>query len=461
MPRAVLIVEDDPRTAGDLQRFLEPEFPCVVARNAAEAAARAREGEIAAALVDLDLGRGPDGFDVIRELRRIDPRTAILVVTGDTTEEALRRARDLDVDDFIRKSIGIEELRRAVRTSLLLRGAAERARRAEEERAAGAALLVAESPAMRRALEEVRRAARHMAPVLIVGPVGSGKMVVAREIHAMSRPGKPFEVAHCARWDTEIADIQLFGSEPGAFTGATRTVGAFERAGDGTLVLDDIDYLPLRVQAKLLQPLEERVVRRLPGTVEVPVRCRVLVTTNKDLGALERAGAFRDDLHSRLRGAAVIAVPGIAERREDLPRLVERLALEAAREDGRRLGPIGARFVEAVLARRWADVRALRNAIRYAVGVSEDGALEAENLPAEGTVGGEGGAAEAGRPATSPPAPAELLDGPLREVLDRVRLAAVRRALEAEGGDKPRAARRLGITVQGLNRILREGGGSD
>lgn len=449
MPGAILIVEDDLPTAEDLRRYLSPEYECHLAHTVGEAVGAARRTEIVAALVDLDLQTRTDGFTVVSELRRIDPRTAILIVTNDTSEESIRKARDLEVQDYIPKSIGAAELRRALHRSLVLRRVSERARRLEEERAGGTPRLVADSPAMKTVTAEAERAARHRAPVLITGPVGSGKMIVARAIHALSRPDRPFEAVHCATLDTELVDSQLFGYEPGAHSTATqRFIGAFERVEDGTLVLDDLDCLPLRIQAKLLQPLEERRIRRLPGSVEVPIRCRVLATTNKDLDRLVAAGSFSADLLSRLRGGQEIRVPAIETRREDLPGLVRALVRRAVEECGKRLPEITPAFLEAVTARRWTDARQLQNAIHYAVGLSEGTSLQPESLP---EIGREGSIVPSG---AADPAEA-LLDGDLETVLERTRLAAVRRALVRCGGDKKAAAAALGITVQWLNAILR------
>jgi DNA-binding NtrC family response regulator len=445
MPRSILIVEDQTAHSDDLRRFLSPEYDCVVARDGEGALAAARAREFIAALVDLHLGAGMDGFAVIGGLREIDPGMAVIVVTGDDADESVRRARDLDVQDYIHKSVGADELRRSVRRSLILRRVTERARRLEAEQAGGEAGLVAASAAMKRVVAEVERAARHTAPVLITGPVGAGKMIVARRIHEQSRAGRPFERVHCATLDTgELADSQLFGYEPGAHsTARCRFIGAFERAEDGTLLLDDVDYLPPRVQAKLLQPIEERVIRRLPGSVEVPVRGRVIATTNKDLDALAAAGTFQPDLLSRLRGAQAIAVPGIAERAEDLPGLVRAFVARTAREMGRRAPEIPEPFLVAVGSRRWSDARQLGNAIRYAVGVCEEACLGESFLPdlAPRPAGGAGATA--------------AFEGTLETILARTRAAAVERALAAAGGDKKAAAATLGITVQWLNAILR------
>jgi DNA-binding NtrC family response regulator len=456
VPGSLLIVEDDRRTAGELSTFLASEYETATVFTGDDAVDWARKHEVAAALVDLDLGPGRmDGFEVIRALRQLDPRTAILIVTSDKTEESIRRAAELEVQDYIEKSTSAQELLRTVRRALVLRRVSERVRRLEQERAGQGGLLVARSPGMHTVVQEVEQAARHRAPVLITGPVGAGKMVVAQQIHALAHPSRPFERVHGANLDTDLADSQLFGYEPGAFSGATsRFIGAIERAEDGTLLLDDIDYLPLRVQSKLLQPLEERIIRRLPGGVEVPIRCRVLATTNKELDALARQGAFRPDLLSRLCGGQVIRVPGIRERADDLADLARRMALESARESGQRLEPLDHRFLEAVAVVPWQDVRQLSNAIRYAVGICDGGVLTASCLP-------KLGAWQSPTSASATPSGDLTLDGRLEDTLSRVRALAVQESVSRCGGDKNAAAARLGITVQWLNVIQRRSRAGD
>jgi DNA-binding NtrC family response regulator len=272
----------------------------------------------------------------------------------------------------------------------------------------------------------------------------------------LSRAGKPFERVHCATLDTgELADSQLFGYEPGAHSMARgRFIGAIERTEDGTFLLDDVDYLPVRVQVKLLQPLEERILRRLPGSVEVRVRCRVIATTNKDLAAMAAAGTFRSDLLSRLGGGQTIRVPGIGERKEDLPGLVDIFARQVAAETGIRLEPIPETFRRAVLERRRQDVRELGNAIRYAVGVCSSGVLHPDDLA--GPSGRGPGVGSQGDPTGSGAGSDLLLSGSLERILDRTRAAAVQLALARHGGDKRAAAADLQITVQWLNTILRQ-----
>lgn len=451
MAVTILIVEDKRETAEDLRRFLAADFDCRIASNADEAVAAATQGEIAAALVDLDLGAGRSGFDVIRDLRRIDPRTAILVVTEDETEEALERAGELGVEDYLCKSLGADALRRAIRQALVLRRVLHRAERAEAPGARDA-ILVADSAAMRATLAEARRAALHKLSVLVTGGVGAGKYVVARFIHEQSRLGRPFEVLHCGTLDTSVVDDQLFGHEPGAFTGATaRALGGFERAEDGTLVLDDVDCLPPEKQAKLLEPLERKVIRRLGGTREIATRCRVIATSNKDLDALVAKGLLLPDLLDRLRGASPVQVPDLSERTADVPALVRRFATEAARENAVRECFITEEFLRVVGTRAWKSVRHLRNAIAYAVAVSGGGELGPESLPATPATGAVAGGSD-GADAMG------VFQGSLHEILDRTRATAVHCALAAAGGDKRAAAVSLGITPQGLNRILRETG---
>jgi len=450
MPGTILIVEDDRKTAEDLRRFLAPTFRCVVTHGARDAIEAARKQEVAAALVDLDLGTRTDGFDVIEKLRDLDPRTAVIIVTSDDTEESLDRAQKLEVEDYIHKSAGPLELSRAVRRSLLLRSASQRARRLE--RARPGTVLVAESEAMKRVRGAVERAARHRAPVLIVGPVGAGKMAVARTVHEGSRPGRPFRIVHAARLTSaSVADNELFGHEPGAYTDAvTREPGAFETAEDGTLLLDDIDYLPRETQAKLLHPLQERTVRRLGGSADIAIRCRILVTTNKDLDEMVSKGIFLPDLLDRLRGGQEIRVPGIGERRDDLPALARMIAAAEAEEIGKRI-EIPEEFLGSVAARTWRSVREMEHAVRRAVGLAVDGVLAAHDLPdiappsAPASRGADPGHVE------------EEVDADLESIVSRAKIRAAKRALAHCGGDKKEAARRLGITVQWLNAILRGG----
>jgi DNA-binding NtrC family response regulator len=290
-------------------------------------------------------------------------------------------------------------------------------------------------------------------------------MLVAQTIHSRSRAGRPFERVDCGTLQTgDLAAGLLFGWEPGAHSTARgRSIGPLERAGDGTLVLDDVDYLPLHVQQMLLHPLERRSpsIRRLSGDVEVPIRCRIIATTNKDLKALVAQGAFREDLYSRLSGAVII-VPGVGDRREDLRELAEQFIRAAEREYGVRSLRVDESFFSAVGARLWMDIREIENAVRYAVGVASGGTLDSTTLPERvAQTGGGGRSTETGR-SSAQALPHEDgvagsgLDGALRDVLQRARKEAVRRALEGSGGDKPAAARRLAITVQWLNAILRD-----
>lgn len=454
---AILIVDDDRSWAEDFRRFLQVDFDCIVAHTGPEAVRMAEERELAAALVDLDLDDPRmDGFAVVDALRKIDGRTAIVIITQDNTEETAARAREFEVQGYIRKSIGSEAVRISVLDSLKLQHVTERQRRAAEDRAAKEVQIVAESPAMKQMANEVERAARHRAPVLIRGPIGAGKMVVARRIHFLGAGArKPLEVVHCAMVPKgELVDQQLFGREIDAFTGAkSRIIGSFELAEDGTLLLDDIDYLPYEIQAKLLQPLEQpRTIRRLGGTTDIPVRCRVIATTNKDLDALVAKGEFRPDLLDRLRGAQEIVVPGIEERREDIPGLVRGFLGRAAASSGRSADTIeiGADFMAEVLRRRWRNVRELYNAVWFAVGVSEDGLLTPECLPVPGTAGG------AAAPVAPSIAGTKRREGEsLETYLDRMRESAVREALTANAWDKKAVAADLDITIQWLNELIR------
>lgn len=189
------------------------------------------------------------------------------------------------------------------------------------------------------AMQAVRRLIAGLAPtdvdILINGPTGAGKEVVARAIHAASGRRGPFVAINCAALPESVFESEMFGHEAGAFTGAgKRRIGKIEYAHDGTLFLDEIESMPLALQAKLLRVLQERVVERLGGNASIPVACRIVAATKEDLRQAADAGRFRADLYYRLNVVA-IELPALRERREDIPLLAAFLMQQAAKRFGR------------------------------------------------------------------------------------------------------------------------------
>jgi DNA-binding NtrC family response regulator len=299
--------------------------------------------------------------------------------------------------------------------------------------------LIGASEGMRALRSAIGRVARSDATVLVTGETGSGKGLVARRIHALSaRRGAPFVHVDCAALSPTVIESELFGHERGAFTDAvTRRAGRFERAGEGTVFLDEIGDLDPRLQAKLLRVLQDREFERVGGSRSLPMRARVVAATHRDLPARVAAGRFRADLYYRL-DVLHLAVPPLRERAGDLPALVEdALARIAAQRGGRPL-----RVPEAALARLrrhpWpGNVRELHNVLERCATLCAGEVLEPRDLEA------------ALRPALSVGGRAAQA-APDRDVIAS--------ELAATGGNVRRAARRLGMARSTLRyRIERYG----
>jgi two-component system, NtrC family, response regulator AtoC len=298
-------------------------------------------------------------------------------------------------------------------------------------------VLVAEDAAMRELFELARRAARSDVTVLLTGETGSGKEVVAAEIHrASARAGGPYVRINCASIPETLIESELFGHERGAFTGAERQhVGFVERAHGGTLLFDEIGELPLSMQAKLLRVLEERKVRRVGATDEIDVDVRYVAATNRDLEREVERGSFRHDLFFRL-SAMTVRVPPLRERPKDLPQLAAHFAQRATKAAKRPAARFTDGFKQALLRYPWpGNVRELRNVIERAVILASGPELTVTELPERLAV-------------LAPLAPRAA--SPMRERLDDVERRALVEALREAGGNRTHAARRLGISRRAL-----------
>lgn len=295
--------------------------------------------------------------------------------------------------------------------------------------------------AMQHVLGTLNRLAPTELTITLVGETGTGKDVLAREIHEHSaRRAAPFVVFDCGAVAASLAESELFGHERGSFTGAAAShEGAFERANGGTLFLDEIGELPMDLQPRLLRALENRGVRRVGGTQYRPVDLRVVAATNRDLSAQVAARAFREDLFFRI-AAAVVPVPSLRSRLEDLPMLVPILLADLGHPDVH-----VAEETYAVLARHhWpGNVRELKNTLASALAFAEGRTLTPEHLRFMA-------AAE-----QAPRLGQMLLGGQSLESLER---AAIQQTLVANGGNKARAADTLGISISTLYEKLKKFG---
>ncbi len=306
--------------------------------------------------------------------------------------------------------------------------------------------IVIAEPSMARMFGFTRRVAATSTTVLILGETGVGKEVVAQQIHTWSaRYDRPFVRVNCAALPETLVESELFGHERGAFTGADRKkVGFAEAAHEGTLFLDEIGELSLPVQAKLLAMLENRAIVRLGSTVETPVNVRVIAATHRNLTDEVKKGTFREDLYYRI-GVVVIRVPPLRERPSEVTLLAKLFAKRFGSHTGFGEPTIAADAAAALVAHAWpGNIRELRNAIEHAVLLTEDGVIRREHLP-ETVLGisSDGGAAAVARTSTA-------RVGGVRAALAEVERASIEEALRAEGGNRTRAALKLGISLRSL-----------
>jgi DNA-binding NtrC family response regulator len=364
MAALVLVVDDERNIQLTVSRALALEGYAV------ETAGGGREAleKIAALPVDavvMDV-RMPDldGLAVLEKARQTRPGLPVVIMSGHGSIETVRAAFKLGASDYLEKPITEKDrLLVAVANALRLRSLAEE--NAELRREAGPLEMIGASPAMARLHELVRRAAPTEGRVLVTGENGTGKELVARAIHDLSRrAGKPFVKLNCAAVPAELIESELFGHERGAFTGAVASrKGKFELADGGTLLLDEVGDMPAAMQAKVLRVLQEGELERVGGQATLRVDARVVAATNKDLAEEVRAGRFREDLYYRL-AVVLVHVPPLRERREDVPALSARFLAEACARNGRRPMTLGREALAALQAHDWpGNVRELRNLV--------------------------------------------------------------------------------------------------
>jgi DNA-binding NtrC family response regulator len=432
-PKVILVVEDDPVLGPALvQRLrLEGYRPRLAATGAAalrEAAALRPDAVIS----DIRL---PDmsGEEIYRRLvASFGAMPAFFMTAFGEMPQAVRLVR-AGARDYLTKPVDVDRLVTELGAAL---GAVTPASDMGELPQLGA------SAAMRAVEATLRKASRVDVPVVLTGETGVGKEVAARFLHAASARGAhPFVAVNCAAIPRELAESTLFGHERGAFTGAVaRATGVVERAGAGTLLLDEVAELSPELQAKLLRLVQERSFLPVGATAERPFAARIVCATHADLAARVREGTFREDLFYRLNVLPLV-IPPLRQRPEDLPDLAERLLAETLARFA--LGPrrLGEAALAALAAHDWpGNVRELRNRIERAAALSEAEELTTADLFPEGAL-------------EPPPGPR---DASLEGALDEAARQAIEEALRRAGGSRSEAARLLGVSRTTLWKRMRE-----
>jgi len=382
----VLVVDDvramSEQYAYDLKRL--GGYDVILADSGQEALEMVASDAPDCVILDLEMP-GMDGFDVLRSLERRGAETPVIVYTGTGNFDRCIQAVRLGAAGFVDKSEPMERIVREIET-VLERRRLEVEVRTLRRRLDAESSLIGDSAPMRKLHETVARLAPIPTTVLVLGESGSGKELVARDLHRVgANPRAPFVALNCAALPENLVESELFGHERGAFTGASATRrGAFEAAERGTLFLDEIGELPLPAQAKLLRVLEEHTVTRLGGTRPLRIEARVVTATNRDLEADVAAGRFREDLLYRLN-AHVIRVPPLRDRLSDVPAVADAVLAGVCERFGVRKKRIAADALDALMSYDWArnNVRELRNVIERMVIAADGEVIGAEHVPAE------------------------------------------------------------------------------
>ncbi len=452
----VLVVDDEKALVLALKGLLKKEgYQVEVAYSGEEAIEKIEPGAFHLIVTDLSLG-GVSGMDVLAHAREVDSDIAVIMITAYGSEKIAVDAMKLGASDYIPKPFDNDEIRVVVRkvmeTALLRRDHQRLLQQVQE--AYGFEQIVGKSPAMQTIFSMIEKVADTDVTVLVRGPSGTGKELVANAVHYRSpRRSRPMVKMNCAALSQELVESELFGHEKGAFTGAVaRREGKFEAANGGTLFLDEVGDMPLETQAKLLRAIQEKEFERVGGNQPIQVDVRLIAATNQDLEAGVKAGTFREDLYYRLKVVEIV-LPALGERRDDIPLLIDCFLKSAAQRFGREPKPLTGEALREALAHDWpGNVRELKSAVEQALLLSAGQEITTGDLLGAGS--GENGAIYASMPAVGdqPPTFREAKERTVQDFERRFLEDALRRS----GGNITRAAEAVGMYRQSFQQKMRE-----
>jgi DNA-binding NtrC family response regulator len=438
----VLIIDDDELFVASLSDYLSAKgYNVSLAWTGKEGISVFEREQPPLVLLDQKL---PDteGIEVCRKILEMNPRTKVILVTAYATVRCAVDAIKAGAFNYLSKPFELDEL--LIVMDLAVKNVQmegkirvqnyERTRESEEKQ------LIGSSEEMQRIREQIQLAATTDSNVLITGETGVGKNVVARAIHDLQAGRENFLMVNCSAIPENLVEAEYFGHEKGVFTGAdTRREGIFELADGGTLVLDEIGEIPIRLQSKLLTILEDKCVRRIGGGRNIPVDVRIMATTNQDLDRAIRERRFRQDLYYRL-AVVTIQVPALREHPEDIPEIAEYFAKIFCRKPVRILD----HDMKKMMEYPWpGNVRELRNVIERASLLLKGDILRPVNL----LVGGE---------SDNPWVEGKPYETKAIVPLQELKRQQILTALKACAGNKSRTARTLGISLSTLKRTLAE-----
>jgi DNA-binding NtrC family response regulator len=451
--RTILIVDDEPAARYGMRRALESSYEIVEAASAGAARNATARQTFDLILLDLIMS-GEDGLAFLRALRASGDATPLLIASALDTARTAVEALHSGAADYIVKGFDIEELRTRVANLVRLGELSAENQRLRRELVTEGQFgrMLGGSAPMRRVFEMAERVAPTDATVLILGESGTGKDLLAQEVHARSpRAEKPFVAVNCAALPENLIESELFGFERGAFTGASQQrKGKFELATGGTLFLDEIGDMNPVTQSKVLRALESHRIERLGGSHSIEVDVRVISATHRDLAAEIAAGRFREDLYYRLR-VVTLELPPLRAHKDDLPLLAASFLVQLGARHNRCV-TMSHDVIERLRRYDWpGNVRELRNALERALVLSKGDEIGAAELPEEVR---DNGASSAG------PRDGEMslfLGEPdFREAKRKFEINYLKGKLEEYRWNVSRAAAEIGLHRQSLQEKLRE-----
>ena len=445
----VLLVDDEPDILTLLELTLDRMgLACHKAATLADARSLLERNRYVLCLTDMRLPDG-NGIDLVREIATLGTHLPVAVITAHGNVESAVESLKAGAYDFVSKPVDLGILRTLVTAAVKGSTSPRPDRRTRH-------ILLGDSEPMRRLRGMISKVSSSQAPIYISGESGTGKELVARLIHAQSnRHEGPFVPVNCGALPAELMESELFGHKKGSFTGAVSdNPGMFRTASGGTLFLDEVAELPLPMQVKLLRAIQERAVRPVGESREVPVDVRLLSATHKPLEQMLQTGAFRQDLYYRIN-VIELRVPPLRERREDLPQLTEHILRQIAGDVPPRLDE-GAWRALATYAFP-GNVRELENILQRAYTLCDGRVITAEHLqlttPVPVTARTELAPAE---PADEPDRPLTTAPADLDGALENIERETILRALEAHRWNRTATARSLGITFRALRYRLKK-----
>ncbi len=440
----ILIVDDDENIRKQMKWGLVKEYNVVLAENREMAIALCQEHS--PGIMTLDLGLPPDpegsseGLRTLEEILQINPKTKIIIITGNQEKSNALKAIESGAYDFQHKPVDIDELKIVLRRAYTLHALEAELHqfRSQYDQERDFEGIIGESSYMKNIFSMIEKVATTDTSVLITGESGVGKELIAKALHARSlRKNNPFIPINCAAIPETLLESELFGYERGAFTGAhTKKIGKFEFAHEGTLFLDEMGELGQPLQAKLLRFLQDQIIERVGGKTPIQLDVRVLAATNQNLEEQIKQGLFREDLFFRLNEIH-FTVPPLRLRENDVLILAKTFLNQFARANNRQVKGFSRQAEKLMMEYSWpGNVRELRSRIKRAIVMSERALIRPDDLDLKADT----------KPIT------------LKEAKDKVEIQVISEALERNRGNISQTAKDLGVTRPTLHDLMKKHG---